>query len=153
MPAERPRARFLTIATTATLAAGALSLALAAPALASPTALVPTAADAASGALIVTEIAPDNVGVDDYEFFEVHNRGATDLDLAAAGFSFAYTYVDGADRARDVPLTVADPVVVPAGGTVVFWLSYTAGSVDSFAHSIDEFRAHWGADDGTPSYA
>ncbi|MET3468153.1 lamin tail domain-containing protein [Microbacterium sp. 1262] len=150
MPAERPRARFLTIATTATLAAGALSLALAAPALASPTALVPTAADAASGALIVTEIAPDNVGVDDYEFFEVHNRGATDLDLAAAGFSFAYTYVDGADRARDVPLTVADPVVVPAGGTVVFWLSYTAGSVDSFAHSIDEFRAHWGADDGTP---
>lgn len=140
MPVERPRARFLTIAMTASLAAGAVSLSLAAPALAAP-----TAADAASGPLVVTEIAPDNVGVDDYEFFEVHNRGAADVDLAAAGVSFAYTYTDGADRSRDVPLTLPDPVVIPAGGTVVFWLSYTAGSVDSFARSIDDFRAHWGA--------
>ncbi|MDF2579464.1 MAG: hypothetical protein K0S49_1043, partial [Microbacterium sp.] len=100
MPVERPRARFLTIAMTASLAAGAVSLSLAAPALAAP-----TAADAASDPLIVTEIAPDNVGVDDYEFFEVHNRGAADVDLAAAGVSFAYTYTDGADRSRDVPLT------------------------------------------------
>ncbi|KAA9085219.1 lamin tail domain-containing protein [Microbacterium radiodurans] len=109
----------------------------------------PDPVPAASWPLIVTEIAPDNVGDDHFEFFEVHNPTASDIDLAAGGFSFAYIYVDGADRARDVPLAIAEPTVIPAGGTVVFWLSYATGAVDSFAHSEADFRAHWGAADDT----
>lgn len=144
MPAERPRARFLTVVLTATLATG-VGAAFAAPALAAPAFAAPSAADRALASLVLTEIAPDNVGADDYEYFEVHNPTRSDIDLAADGYSFAYTYVDSADRERDVVLTVAEPTVVPAGGTVVFWLSYATGSVDSFARSADDFRAHWGA--------
>lgn len=155
MPAERPRARSLTIAMTASIAAGVASLALGAPAFAAPAPAAPTSAassnvaDSAFAPLVVTEIAPDNVGSDDFEFFEVHNRSARAIDLAAEGFSFAYTYVDGPDRDRDVALSVSEPVVIPAGGTVVLWLSYASGSVDSFARSVDDFRAHWGAPDDT----
>ncbi|MDN8549082.1 lamin tail domain-containing protein [Microbacterium sp. NM3R9] len=144
MPAERPRARFLTVALTATLATG-VGAAFAAPAFAAPGDAAPAAAAPALGSLVVTEIAPDNVGADDYEYFEVHNPTGRDIDLAADGFSFAYTYVDGADRGRDVALSIAEPVVIPAGGTVILWLSYATGSVDSFARSVDDFRAHTGA--------
>ena len=108
---------------------------------------VPGTGPAASWPLLVTEIAPDNTGVDDYEYFEVYNPSAEPVDLQAQGVGFAYTYVDSADRARDVPLRVDAPTVIAPGETVVFWLSYTAGNVDAFARTEADFRAAWGAGD------
>ncbi|MFG6402134.1 metallophosphoesterase [Microbacterium sp. P04] len=91
--------------------------------------------------LIVTEIAPDSVGDDNFEYFEVHNPTSEAIDLAGDGFSFSYIYVDTDDRAKDIALTVAEPTTIGAGETVVFWVSYASGKVDSFAKTVDEFRA------------
>ncbi|MDP3949071.1 metallophosphoesterase [Microbacterium sp.] len=103
----------------------------------------PVQGPASNWPIMVTEIAPDNSGVDDFEFFEIHNTTAEAIDLA--GYSFAYTYVDAVDRTRDVPLTVAEPTVIEPGETIALWLSYTTTTVDSFARTVDEFRAHWAA--------
>lgn len=103
----------------------------------------PVQGPASNWPIMVTEIAPDNSGVDDFEFFEIHNTTVEAIDLQ--GYSFAYSYVDSADRTRDVPLTVTEPTVVEPGETVAMWLSYTTTTVDSFARTVDEFRAHWGA--------
>ncbi|MFG6444245.1 lamin tail domain-containing protein [Microbacterium sp. P07] len=105
----------------------------------------PEPGPASNWPLIVTEVAPDSTGDDNFEFFEVHNPTADPIDLAGQGYSFAYSYVDTDDRARDVPLAVSTPTVIAAGETVVFWLSYTSGNVDSFAKSDADFRAAWGA--------
>lgn len=131
----------------------------------------PQPGPASNWPLMVTEIAPDNSGVDDFEYFEVHNTTDEPIDLKTAGYSFAYTYVDSDDRTRDVPLTVttdadaetdgdtvaetdaettadadaAADIEIAPGETVVLWLSYANATVDSFARTADEFRAHWGA--------
>lgn len=113
-------------------------------ALVSVLALAPsaTAAPAPAPSIIVTEIVGDNVGVDSYEYIEVRNTADAAIDLAASGIAFAYSYVDSDVRDRDVPLTVSEPLVLDGGETAVLWLSYTSTSVDSFARSIEEFRAY-----------
>ena len=104
------------------------------------------AAAASASPLVVTEIVGDNVGYDEFEYFEVTNVSDAPVTVGGeGGYSFAYSFTNAADVARDKPLVVETPTVVPAGGTVVFWLSYTATNVDSFARTVDEFRAHFGA--------
>jgi len=121
-----------------------------APAAASTT---PATTAAPTPALVVTEIAPDTVSYDDYEFFEVHNTTDTDIDLAAAGVELFYTFADSDDRTRDVALSYPAGTVVPAGGTVVFWLTYTTATVTAPDRTEDEFRAHWAAAAGeSPDY-
>jgi hypothetical protein len=93
--------------------------------------------------LIVSEILPDTVSFDEYEFLEVHNTTDAAIDLDAAGYGFAYIYSDDDERPNDVPLTVPAGTVVDAGETVVLWLSYQATNVDSFARSVDDFKAHF----------
>ncbi|HCJ48302.1 MAG TPA: phosphoesterase, partial [Microbacterium sp.] len=155
MPA--PARRRLPIALSATLLS-ALTAGLLAPAAhAAPAAAVSEAAQAAAvvstaPALVVTEILPDTVGVDDYEYFEVHNTTQAAIDLDAEGITFAYTYVDTSDRARDVTLATPASTRIDAGETVVFWVSYQSGSVDSFAHTVDDFRAHFAADEPADAY-
>ena len=103
--------------------------------------------------LVVTEILPDNTGYDDFEYFEIHNASDESINLDEAGYSFAYSYVDSADQDRDVALSIAEdetPVALAPGETVIMWLSYTNGNVDSFAHSVDDFRTHYDmGDDNT----
>ncbi len=48
-----------------------------------------------------------------------------------------------------MPLTVDGEVSIAAGETIVFWLSYTTGSVDSTAFTVDGFREAVGADAAT----
>ncbi|MET0304199.1 MAG: lamin tail domain-containing protein [Microbacteriaceae bacterium] len=151
MTPRRPAVRASALVLVSSLVGGVLAgTAFAAPAVAAPTTL-PAAAlagPAANWPLIVTEIAPDNVGVDDFEFFELHNTTAAPIDLAD-GYSLAYTYVDSDDRTRDVPLSItsaaAGPVVIDAGETLVLWMDYTSGSVDTSARTVEEFRGAWGA--------
>lgn len=105
----------------ATLVASLLPAPIAAAATA-PTTTAAAAAPAAAPApapttpaIIVTEILANTPGDDHFEYFEIHNTTAEAIDLAAQGFSFAYSYVDSDDLTRDVPLTVEEPVVVEAG--------------------------------------
>lgn len=98
---------------------------------------------------MITEIVANNPGNDNFEYFEVHNTTTDAIDLAAAGITFAYSYADSDDRGRDVPLTVAGDVSIAAGETVVFWLSYTTGAVDSTAFTEEGFRTAVGADAAT----
>ncbi|WP_298459163.1 lamin tail domain-containing protein [uncultured Cellulomonas sp.] len=126
-------------ASTALLTAAALT----ASAVGTVAAGAPALAVTGSPTVLVTEIAPDTAGADDFEYVEVTNLTTADVDLA--GYQLAYTYVDSADRTRDVPLEVPVGAVVPAGGSTVLWLSYTSGSVDSFARTEQQFRDHWAA--------
>jgi LPXTG-motif cell wall-anchored protein len=134
-----PRNRFLL---TATAVAGVLALGLvpAGAALAAPSAA--PAAAAAPWPLVVTEIAPDNASYDDYEFFEVHNTSDADIDLAD-GYSIRYGSADSDAVDGGVLLTVEGDTTVRAGETIVYWLSYRADNVDSYAKTENQFRARW----------
>jgi hypothetical protein len=145
MPAHRQRRA---VGSLAALAVG-LTLVVA------PLATAPRAVAAPADAwpLVVTEIAPDTTGYDDFEYVEVHNPTAAPVPLGAGGYGLAYTYADSEDRTRDVALSVPDGTVVPAGGTVVLWLQYAAGNVDTSRFTVNDFRAFWaarGAGDGYP---
>jgi len=112
------------LATGAVLAAGLLAASPAVAAVAPPR-------------LMVTEIVPNTTGPDDFEFFEVTNTTDAAIDLDAEGIRLHYTGV-GAE-----PLfTRSAPAVVPAGGSVVFWLDYMSGDgVDVPSRTEAEFRA------------
>jgi hypothetical protein len=93
--------------------------------------------------LFVSEILANPAGVDEFEYVEVTNPTAD--AVALDGFTFAYVYADSADIARDVALTVDGTATVAPGESVVLWLSYTANGLDSFARTVEEFRAATGA--------
>ncbi|MDO5025528.1 MAG: lamin tail domain-containing protein [Trueperella sp.] len=122
-------------------AAGILAFAaFATSAVAAPAEIAPTDARA----IIITEIAPDNTSYDNFEYFEVTNASSQPIDLAAAGYSFAYSYVDSADTTKDVPLSLVAgetaPVLAP-GESAVMWLNYVTKTVDSYAKTVADFRA------------
>jgi LPXTG-motif cell wall-anchored protein len=102
--------------------------------------------------LVVTEIVADNVGYDDYEYFEVHNTSAQTIELDAAGMGFSYIYADDDDVSRDAVLSAPAGTAIEAGETVVFWLSYQTSTVDSFARSEEDFRAHFAGGDPVEPY-
>lgn len=137
--ARRLLARSLALATcTAVLTSGVI---LTAPPASAATAGVPP--------VFVSEIVADTASYDDFEYFEVTNTTDAPLSLADAGITFAYTYVDSADTARDVPLTLESDVTLAPGESAALWLSYTSGNVDSFARTVEEFRAATGAPETT----
>ncbi|WP_155376089.1 lamin tail domain-containing protein [Cellulomonas sp. JZ18] len=144
MPTHVPRASGPVKAVgTAAVAALALTL-LPAPAGAAP---------AASWPLVVTEIAPDNAGYDNFEYVELHNTTGEDLLLGEGGYQLAYTFADSDDRSRDKALSVPAGTVVPAGGTVVLWLQYSSTTVDTSAYTAEDFRAFWAQRGGAaPDY-
>ncbi|MCR6705372.1 MAG: hypothetical protein NVV66_11990 [Cellulomonas sp.] len=150
-PGVRPVAALVSAAVVGT------ALAVAAPAAADDPAL-PT--------LLVSEINPDNGAhvvdghpstQDNFEFVEIANPGAQDVDLVASGVSVAYTNgtnVTSLSLAADSP----SPAVVPAGGALTLWLRYSSGTADgyssgspnAFLFDADDFRAHYGLDAGVP---
>ncbi|MBD8000063.1 metallophosphoesterase [Oerskovia gallyi] len=117
---------------------------------AAPTALH-QAAESTPFPLFVSELAPDNTGVDDFEYVELFNRSDAPVDLTAAGIGLAYTYADSDDRSRDVPLSIPAGTVVPAGQAVVLWLDYTSGNVDTSVRTEQDFRDHYAAAGATAS--
>lgn len=116
---------------------------------ASPAPAAPGSTSTASP-LLVTEIAPDTDGYDHFEFFEVTNTSEAPVGVGGAdGHRFSYVYADDSDTARDVPLTLEQSVELAPGASLVVWLSYESSTVDSFAHSVEDFLAHWGAAEST----
>ena len=109
------------------------------------------AAPAPGGPLLVTEIAPDTVGADEFEFLELTNTSTEPVTVGGeGGHSLSYIYADSADTARDVPLALEEPVEIAPGDSLVLWLSYEAKDLDSFSRTVEEFRAHWGAAEDVP---
>jgi len=103
------------------------------------------------GPLLVTEIAPDTVGADEFEFLELTNTGTDPVTVGGEdGHALTYVYADSADASRDVPLALEEPVEIAPGDSLVLWLSYRASGLDSFARTVEEFRAHWGAAEVVP---
>ena len=100
--------------------------------------------------LLVTEITPDNVGYDNFEFFEVTNTTDVDIDLTAAGIGLSYIFADSDDRAKDVPFTIPANTIIAAGDSTVFWVDYTSGNVDTSLVTEADFRAHF-AEVGAPA--
>ena len=95
-------------------------------------------------ALIITEICPDNAGADNYEYFEVYNTTDADINLTADHIGMSYIYSAGSSITdNEVSLTYPEDTVVPAGTAVVFWLSYTSGSVDSTVKTEGDFKGHY----------
>ncbi|HET6919965.1 MAG TPA: lamin tail domain-containing protein, partial [Jiangellaceae bacterium] len=132
LPIPSRFSRALITAVALSLLGSCLSVLLAAPA---------SAAVAPLG-LVVTEVAPDNTGNDDYEYFEVHNLSAAPVDLAS-GVSLAYVTTT-LTVAGVVPGGSAD-TVLPPGATAVLWVSYTNATVNSHARTEKQFRDFWAA--------
>jgi hypothetical protein len=114
-------------------------------AVAAQAAAVPAPAASAIPALVISELVADNVGFDNFEYFEVLNTSDATVTIGAGGAAFSYIYADSDDRSRDVALTVPAGTTIAPGETVVFWLDYSTTTVDTSVLSVDDFRAHFGA--------
>jgi len=90
--------------------------------------------------LLITEICPDNTGDDNFEYFEVYNTTDADINLTEKNIGMLYIY---SGTTAPVPLAYPENTVISAGKTVVFWLSYTSGNVDSFSKNEDDFKAFY----------
>ncbi|WP_146069487.1 lamin tail domain-containing protein [Cryobacterium sp. Y11] len=104
------------------------------------------ATDVAIPPLLVTEITPDNVGYDNFEFFEVTNTTTVDIDVDDAGVGLNYIFADSDDRIKDVPFVVPTGTVIAAEGTTVFWLDYSTATVNTQAFTEADFRAHFASE-------
>ncbi len=105
--------------------------------------------------LAITEIHGDNPGTDLYEFVEVTNTTTAAIDLTAAGIGLRY-HTSQWNAGTPQPIVHLDgendaPVVIPAGGSALFWLNYAEGAQQR-AITKEQFRAAVGADAGTPVF-
>jgi hypothetical protein len=83
--------------------------------------------------LVVTEIAPDILGAEDYEYFEIHNN--SDAALLLRNYQFLYVYTDGSYQ--DITLNVPDYSILP-NETIVLWFNKSS-------KSKSDFQAHYGS--------
>ncbi|TYS50317.1 S-layer homology domain-containing protein [Bacillus infantis] len=84
--------------------------------------------------LLITEIAPDIKGAEDYEYFELHNPTAQEINLK--DFQFYYVYTDG--KGGDLPLSFGEYVLKP-NETVVLWYNKSS-------KTKEDFRDHYEAE-------
>ncbi len=130
-----PRSRWLSVAGIAMLAT-VLGMGNNLPAVAESSTL-------AAQSLIVSEVqldtANNSAGSDGYEFVEVANTTASDIDLTSAGISVDYFAGTDADYAGsgDTPLVLSGSSTVPAHGTLVIAFSYAN-------KTKADFLAHYG---------
>ncbi len=67
--------------------------------------------------LLITEISPDSVGPDLYEFFEVYNN--TNEPITLNNYAFHYVYTDGS--ATDKIFPIPENTIIGPQQTLVFW--------------------------------
>lgn len=140
-----PLTRILRLTAATTVIAGLAVGAAAAPASAA------AVADASSWPLFVSELAPDNTSVDNYEYFEVTNTTTSSVDLAA--YQFTYIFTNSGTSDSDKPLTLTEPsALLPAGASALLWVQYTSSSVNSFAFTDAQFRTAVGAATDVPVF-
>ncbi len=92
--------------------------------------------------LLVTELVPDSTNLnssDGYEFVEVYNN--TDKPMNLKDYRINYRYTDSGPSADVIWPTAKEDVVIPAGGTVVFWVINTANTAATEA----DFNANYGS--------
>ncbi|MFC0197138.1 cell wall protein, partial [Microbacterium arthrosphaerae] len=136
--------------------AAVASLAAAAIAVTGVGVAAPAAAAEPLPALIVTEVMQDNAGTpgdqDYFEFFEVRNTTPEPVDFA--DYRLQYNGGGFIEAVQTGTTTALEDVIIPAEGTVVFWLRYAVGSGDAAVEQWQltdaDFRAHYG--DAASSY-
>ncbi|WP_082804625.1 lamin tail domain-containing protein [Rossellomorea vietnamensis] len=92
---------------------------------------IKTKAAAPVSDLLITEVVPDILGAEDYEYFEIHNPTNAPLDLS--NYYVSYIYTDGSHS--DVELTVPS-YSVPENETVALWFNKSG-------KTKDDFRTHY----------
>ncbi|WP_308211906.1 lamin tail domain-containing protein [Microbacterium sp. HD4P20] len=115
----------------------------------------PAAAEETLPPLVITEVMQDNAGTpsdqDHFEFFEVTNTTAEPIDFA----DFRLQYNDAAfiQVVQTGTATALTDVIIPGGGTAVFWLRYAVGAGDAAVEQWQlaeaDFRAHYGDAEAT----
>ncbi|PVE73680.1 metallophosphoesterase [Microbacterium testaceum] len=106
---------------------------------ATPTTTPPTGSTPAGAPLQVTELLPDSANVggsDGYEFIEVFNATAAPIDFSDYAIDYLYPVEGTVSRWPAVP---AD-VVIPARGTLVFWIKNGAND----ALTVADFNRQFG---------
>lgn len=82
-------------------------------------------------ALVITEIAPDSVGTDHYEYLEIYNRSSEAVHLNE--YNLNYIYTD--NSAADIPIPLPE-ISMESQSAIVLW--YNNGS-----KTKEEFRTHF----------
>ncbi|MFD2707005.1 lamin tail domain-containing protein [Salibacterium lacus] len=76
--------------------------------------------------VLITELAPNTAGAEEYEFFELYNNTQQPLDLQQ--YAFKYVYTDsGEERVFQVPRTTMEPQE-----TLVFWYNNAGKELQDF---------------------
>lgn len=91
--------------------------------------------------LLITELVPDSAnvnGADGYEFIEVYNN--TDQDMNLKDYKLYYRYTDSGPEADVLWPTDKEDMLIPAGGTFVFWVI----NADNGHLTNEDFNSHYG---------
>ncbi|MBB3114566.1 hypothetical protein FHS18_006687 [Paenibacillus phyllosphaerae] len=84
--------------------------------------------------LLITELVPDDVGSDAYEYIEVYNNSTQPVNLK--DYQIVYGYYHGGTDKWDM----TQDFELPAGETAVIWVQ----SDLSKGEPVSKFNAHWG---------
>ncbi|OMF22065.1 hypothetical protein BK133_27285 [Paenibacillus sp. FSL H8-0548] len=91
--------------------------------------------------LLLTELVPDSTNIgggDGYEFAEVYNN--TDQPINLKDYKIRYRYTDSGPSADVIWPSSKEDAIIPAGGTVVFWVINSYNSSATAA----SFNANYG---------
>ncbi|CAM4349779.1 hypothetical protein FHS16_002401 [Paenibacillus endophyticus] len=91
--------------------------------------------------LLLTELVPDSTnmnGGDGYEFAEVYNN--TDQPIQLKDYKIRYRYTDSGPSADVIWPSSKEDAVIPAGGTVVFWVINSGNTAATAAN----FNSNYG---------
>ena len=100
--------------------------------------------------LEITEVMFDPIDESNWEWIEVRNLGATDVDLNGAWMDrLGDNALDTVAFSPNVENTVAENTIIPAGGVAVLYDGFVSGG--SPANFVDQnFRNAWGLSASVP---
>ncbi len=113
------------------------------------TALFGFAPSQALAQLEITELAYNTVDEDTWEWLEVRNLGAADVDLDGAFLDGLNDYDPPVGAGANISNTIATNTIIPAGGVAVLYDGYQ-GSSSPATHNDQIFRDAWGLDSSVP---
>ena len=99
--------------------------------------------------LEITELAYNTVDEDTWEWLEIRNLGAADVDLDGAFLDGLNDYDPPVGAGANISNTISTNTIIPAGGVAVLYDGYQ-GSSSPATHNDQIFRDAWGLDSSVP---
>ena len=99
--------------------------------------------------LEITELAYNTVDEDTWEWLEIRNLGAADVDLNGAFLDGLNDYDPPVGAGANISNTISTNTIIPAGGVAVLYDGYQ-GSSSPATHNDQIFRDAWGLDSSVP---